>query len=263
MKVSFDPVVSLPQVDSGLQAVAVALVATVPELRIQRISLAGQTAWLKRAHRQPVGIRSALRALLVSTGLAASRWLTLPEGGPSQLEREARRITWLHAQGVAVPAVLAHGPGWLILEDRGVSARDLIPRLALEGRLPVLQGILDDMVTLHALGVWHGGGQIKNTTLDADLRSLIDFEDGFGDDADLLDLQARDLFLLLTSCADWVPASTLREFAQHYATRGNGQAVADRARQTSAFLNRTWTRWLPGGDMRRARAAARALQSVS
>ncbi len=263
MKVSFDPDISLPEVDSHLQAEAAVLVAAAPRVRTQKVTLAGRPAWLKRAIQQPSQVILALRALLFASRVGAARWLTLPEGGAAQLDRELRRIAWLSEQGVRVPSVLAHGDGWMMLEDCGVSIRDLMPRFGLHERLPLLQGVLEDMESLHALGVWHGGGQIKNTTLLNEQRTLIDFEDGFGDDADLLDLQARDLFLFLTSCSEWVPASTLEEFVQHYAARESGMMVAVRAHQISAFLNGQWTRILPGGDVRCSRAAARALQRVS
>jgi tRNA A-37 threonylcarbamoyl transferase component Bud32 len=259
MDAAFDPPCELP---APCPSVRAASTAWLPH-RIQRVELDGRALWLKRGARaRLVGVANLARDTLVRCAWPIVRWLPRLEHGPEALAREGRRLVALRAAGFAVPGVVAASNDWLLLEDCGESARAVLPRLDETAQTALLHGSTDDLVALHAAGFWHGGAQIKNTTLKHGRRHLIDFEDSFGDDITLPELHARDLFLLLVSCADRRTAQSLRRLVERYRAQGGSEEVVACAQDAVVPLQRRRLKWLPSGDVRRALAACDALRAV-
>lgn len=182
------------------------------------------------------------------------------EPGTVALAREARRFVHLRAQGFPVPEVVAATDDWILLEDMGPSVRWTFG----DADAGAVAGHLFDLLaSLHAAGYWHGGAQARNFTQTADGNyAMIDMEVGLPADTPLQTLQARDLFLLVQSLVEWVELARLRELLDGYSGRCGRDALAESA-QATAWLGRPWCRWIPGGDARRARAAAAILQQVT
>lgn len=214
--------------------------------------------WLKR--QQPRSrVVDFLQRLLTRRHPGWATWLPQVESGVVALRREARRLVFLRTQGFVVPQVLAVGDDWLLLEDVGPSVRGLL-RTRDAGE--IADGLFELLAELHAAGYWHGGAQARNFVLREDgSYAMIDFEVGFPAGTPLRTLQARDLFLLLQSLVEHVTQPRLLSALNRYAARCGPDAVTE-CRQSTAWLNRRWCRLVPGGDARRARAAAAVLRSV-
>lgn len=166
---------------------------------------------------------------------------------------------YLRAQGFSVPQVLAVSDDWLLLEDVGTSVRGLLRTGDADA---IADSIFDLLAELHAAGYWHGGAQARNFILREDgSYAMIDFEVGFAAGTPLGTLQARDLLLLVQSLVEHVGPPRLLQAINRYVARCGPQAVTESAQHT-AWLNSRWCRLVPGGDARRATAAAAVLRDA-
>lgn len=257
----FEPQVELPPVDGRLAT----SVARLPRRRIQAIEYEGEKLWLKRALPAPaIEWRAALREWLSRRAWPGVRWLPRVEWGSAPLLREARRLVHLRAAGIEVPEVLGATSHWMVLVDAGKSMQSVLRMLGARNRAWLLSGAAADLAKLHAAGFWHGGAQVKNTTILDGRRVRIDFDDGFDDALTLADLQARDLFCFLHSCVDWVPADALVALVGAYLDAGGAQDTVSLARTEMSPLN-GWPalRHLPSGGLRRLLGASAALGDAS
>lgn len=168
---------------------------------VQRFSLGGRAAWLKR-YDHDGWLRPALVRLW--NGLARRLQLDALRSPPRRSGEpakaiETRRLAALRACGAPVPRILGEGPRSLILSDMG-------PTLA--HRLKRLESANDaDMLvrqTAHAIGEVHrqGGylGQAfaRNITVGEQGVGFIDFEEDPSEIMSLAQAQARDWVMFTT-----------------------------------------------------------------
>lgn len=126
------------------------------------------------------------------------RTLALSEAANS-MDYEAQRLQTLSAAGARVPQIAHKTSDYLLLEYRGIVVATQLetwPPDAWRGELPRMARELGE---LHAAGLWHGGAQIKNVTLQDGVFTRIDFEENFGEFLPLPVTQATDLLLFLNS----------------------------------------------------------------
>lgn len=256
--VRFDPPVELPPAEGRLATD----IARRRWRRIECIEHDGQRLWIKRAWRTPRYVwRRNLRDRLAAKPWPGMRWLPRVEWGSEPLVREVRRLVCLRHAGFAVPEVVAASSYWMVLADCGESMRAVLKKLGERNRRWLLAGMAADLANLHAAGFWHGGAQVKNTTLHHGKRLRIDFDTGFDPGLSLTDLQARDVFFFLLSAVDWVPPQALADLVRVYLEQGGQDAVVGTARAEMLPLARKRAfRVLPGNDMRRVRGAAAVLE---
>lgn len=168
---------------------------------VQRFSLGGRTAWLKR-YEADGWFRPALVRLWNS--LAARLDLNALRSPPRYAgegakDVEARRIEALRACGAPVPRILGEGPRSLILSDMGPTLAHRLKRLKSANDADVLV-----RQTAHAIGELHrhGGylGQAfaRNITVGEQGVGFIDFEEDPSEIMSLCQAQARDWILFTT-----------------------------------------------------------------
>ncbi|MBX9848056.1 MAG: hypothetical protein K2X64_02085 [Rhodocyclaceae bacterium] len=189
-------------IDAGLITAAEHALAAEPQQRTVRVRHAGKNYIAKRLAEKP---RRLLQTLFVRwlvkriTGQPLPlRTLALSEAAHS-MHYEATRLQSLAAAGASVPHLAHQTTDYLLLEDCGT-----VVATQLEGWTPavwrdVLLRLANDLGQLHARGLWHGGAQIKNVTLQNGDFTRIDFEENFGEFLPLSVCHATDLILFLNS----------------------------------------------------------------
>jgi tRNA A-37 threonylcarbamoyl transferase component Bud32 len=158
---------------------------------------AGRRYWFKRG--RPTG-STAVHALGYRlTGLPFLRPVERKSASEAAAW-EAAKLRHLAEKGLPVPAVVAEGEGFFVMEDRGEGLSGLLKRAEPATAGHWLEGVADALAALHRAGEYHGASQIRNFVLDAGEEvGIIDFEESFPADSDPKALQFRDLFLLLYS----------------------------------------------------------------
>jgi tRNA A-37 threonylcarbamoyl transferase component Bud32 len=126
------------------------------------------------------------------------RTLALSEAAGS-MEYEGQRLRKLAAAGVSVPELAYRTPEYLLLEHRGTVVSSLLEHWTQETWRSELTRMAAELGAFHAQGMWHGGAQIKNVTLQDGQFTRIDFEENFGEFLPLPVAQATDLLLFLNS----------------------------------------------------------------
>lgn len=182
----------------------------------------------------------------------------MSEPSAVSLAREARRFVHLHAQGFPVPEVIAATDEWILLEDVGPSVRWAFGKADVG---EIAGHLFQLLASLHAAGYWHGGAQARNFTRDANGRfAMIDMEVGLPAGTPLQTSQARDVFLLVQSLVEWVEPARLHVLLGGYVSQC-GRGALDESAATVSWLTRGGWKLIPGGDARRARAAAAVLNT--
>lgn len=176
------------------------------------------------------------------------RTLALSEAAHS-MEYEAQRLRTLAVAGVAVPHIVYRTPDYLLLEHRGTVVASLLEGWTAEVWHLELPRMASDLGTLHAKGLWHGGAQIKNVTLQDGQFTRIDFEENFGEFLPLPVTQATDLLLFLNSISLSGPLDEaesrrlLPELLAAYLKANTGHAgVLDTLRRAMPWFHRI-IRW--------------------
>ncbi|WP_043518648.1 RIO1 family regulatory kinase/ATPase [Achromobacter arsenitoxydans] len=115
------------------------------------------------------------------------------------LAHEAERLAQLLQAGCRVPEVWWQEQNLLVLEYVGPDLAHLIRKEDSTSRLWLTRAAAADMAAFHARGLWHGGAQIRNLTLQDGEIWRIDFEENIGATLSRPLAQAYDLFQMLAS----------------------------------------------------------------
>jgi len=115
------------------------------------------------------------------------------------LAHESQRLAQLLKAGCRVPEVWWQEQGLLVLEYVGEDLADLIRNEDTTSRLWLARAAAADLAAFHARGLWHGGAQIRNITLQDGELWRIDFEENIGSTLSRPLAQAYDLFQMLAS----------------------------------------------------------------
>lgn len=127
-------------------------------------------------------------------------------GGQVALDTERQRLTALHQAGIFVPKVMAHGSGWLLIADQGVSvvAQFKNSDVAHADKQALLTACLRAIKAVHKKGQYLSQAFVRNMVQirpdDLDM-GFIDFEDDPMAVMTLAEAQARDLLLFVDSVA--------------------------------------------------------------
>ncbi len=130
---------------------------------------------------------------------------------------EAQRLQEIFKIFPHVPEVLISDKDFMVIVDSGKDLRKVMKKDVKDSTQAkkIIHQALDVLIEFHSLGFFHGGSQIKNFTMKEDKISLIDFEEKFVD-ADIEELQFRDLFLFLISVARLKYDINLQEIIDTY-----------------------------------------------
>ncbi|SEO32563.1 hypothetical protein SAMN02800692_0241 [Luteibacter sp. UNC138MFCol5.1] len=168
---------------------------------VQRLSLGGSAAWLKRY--DPDGwLRPALVRLW--NGLARRLGLDALRSPPRHVgerakEVEARRLEALRACGAPVPRILGEGPRSLILSDMGPTLAHRLKRLESANDADMLvRQTAHAIGRLHRRGGYHGQAFARNITVGDQGVGFIDFEEDPSEIMSLAQAQARDWVMFTT-----------------------------------------------------------------
>lgn len=115
------------------------------------------------------------------------------------LAHEGQRLAQLLKAGCRVPEVWWQEQGLLVLEFVGHDLAYLIRKEDTTSRLWLTRAAAADLAAFHARGMWHGGAQIRNVTLNEGEIWRIDFEENIGATLSRPLAQAYDLFQMLAS----------------------------------------------------------------
>ena len=175
--------------------------------RIEAIkSQTGQKYWLKKS--APARGYFRYMALNIFSKLLRTPLLkAVPQkGGQIALDLEIQRIEMLKSKGVEVPEIATVGPGWILLNDLGVSIiDDMKTNRKDQQRIRKLFSIcLKAIKKLHNADQYMSQGFVRNMLMveeDNGTVGFIDFEDDPLTVMNLQQAQARDLMLFINSTA--------------------------------------------------------------
>lgn len=172
--------------------------------RTERTLYNDESAWIKRPEKR----RSNVVGLLHSwVGLFLPDVLqpTGSQGGMAALLEEADRLKRFSANSIAVPVVLGVTQDSIILSDCGPHLRHVLKTTSNRQEMDkLLQNVTRNLAQLHAKGFVHGRPHLKDMTLKDDgTVCLLDLEEDPLKVMGLKAAQARDIWLLLSSCAEF------------------------------------------------------------
>lgn len=230
--------------DPALIAAAEAALAARPTRRTVLVEHAGRRYIAKRLAERPRRLTQTLFMRWLVKRITGQplplRTLALSEAAYS-MDFEARRIAALAAAGARVPRLAHRSDGYLLLEHCGTVAAEHLERWTPEEWRTMLPRLAAELGAFHRAGLWHGGAQLKNITLEDGVSTRIDFEENFGEFLPLPVVQTTDLALFLNSVSlagpideaesrRLLPALLAAYFAAHSPEGGNAvRAVLARA----------------------------------
>lgn len=176
-----------------------------PAPRVERIVFEGRDAWIKRPEPERSTFFSGLHRVL-SGALPRVLRPTNALDGPAALRAEAARLRDFHAAGLPVPEVLEDTGQHIVLSDCGATLRTHLRATSNAAeRLRLMHAAQDVLVRVLLSGRAHGRPFVKDMTLgpDGGHIHLLDLEEDPCAHMDLLDAQARDVWLFLMSCAEF------------------------------------------------------------
>jgi tRNA A-37 threonylcarbamoyl transferase component Bud32 len=172
---------------------------------VERTVFDGQDAWIKRPEGQRSTFFSGLHRVL-SRALPKALRPTNAVGGIAALADEAARLRDFHRAGLPVPQVLEETADHIVLADCGATLRTHLRGLKdATARAHMLDVARDVLVQVHRSGRAHGRPFVKDMTIGvsgSDIH-LLDLEEDPCAHMDLMDAQARDVWLFLMSCAEF------------------------------------------------------------
>lgn len=196
------------------------LIDTSP--RVFSIDWQGQKVWVKKVVPNKSRIWHLLQKMISRIITADILKPTVSDGGADGMTREIRRIEDFRAAGFHAPLVLAKNDKWMAISHLG-DIIDMETRFNKKATATDLERSVCDcaitLVALHRAGLAHGRARLNDMVRTKDGQiGFIDFEEDLENaKIPLPVLQARDLFLFLTSVARLLPRhATLLETA--YAT---------------------------------------------
>lgn len=172
--------------------------------RTERTLYNDENAWIKRPEKRRSDIVSWLHSS-ISFFLPSVLQPTGSKGGMAGLLEEADRLKNFSALSVVVPEVLTVTNDSIILSDCGPHLRHVLKTTSDKQDVEsLLKKATGNLAGLHAKGLVHGRPHLKDMTLKDDGSvCLLDLEEDPLKVMSLEAAQARDIWLLLSSCAEF------------------------------------------------------------
>jgi tRNA A-37 threonylcarbamoyl transferase component Bud32 len=169
-----------------------------PNARTQALELPdGRRAWLKVAESAQSNAWHHLQSFFAR---CCDNPLLLPSvatNGVQSLHGEAKRIRKLASCGFPVPAIVAEGMDWLVLEDSGLPSTSVLrdAKIPYQQRLTQLLEISSLLAKMHTCGCWHGRPALKDILCDDQIITLCDFEEDVALHLSPVQCQVRDVLI--------------------------------------------------------------------
>ncbi len=214
----------MPEVE--IEKAASEAARNAPEKEVFSFAVGEKRYWIKRA--RPTGSNLLHHAAWRVTKLP----LLVPverQNAAEALQHESSKLRRLAAGGIPVPKVVLVTEEYFVMEDNGTSLR----RILREGREDELsrrlyRELFETLGTLHFIGEYHGGSQLRNFNYRKGRIYFLDFEEKFPETIPLQTLQFRDLFLLLFSLVkDRHPLDYSEVIGRYMHSSGNDWAVEE------------------------------------
>jgi len=121
------------------------------------------------------------------------------------IRQEAKRLESFGAASLPVPKVLALTEGSVVLSDTGKQLRGVLSGMTdAQLKFAMLERAMRGLVAVHAAGFSHGRPFLKDMTVGVDdTLHFLDLEEDPTARMSLADAQARDVWLLLSSCTEF------------------------------------------------------------
>ena len=181
--------------------------------------------WVKRARRTASNPLHKLAFFLTKNPIVIP---VETKTSQEALKFESSKLQRLAELSIAVPKVMERNKKYFVIEDCGPTIQYLIKNHPENNPLELLEKIVTQLATLHNLGEFHGGSQIKNFTYKNDKIYFIDFEESFSRDIDVKELQFRDLFLFLFSISKLNMVISYESLIKKYITLTKNKDVIEK-----------------------------------
>lgn len=174
--------------------------------RTERTLYNEKKAWIKRPEKRRSNVVSLLHSC-VSPFLPTVLQPTVSQGGMAGLLEEADRLKQFSAKSIVVPEVLDVTNDSIILSDCGPHLRHVLKTTSDKRDVErLLHKATRNLADLHSKDLVHGRPHLKDMTLKDDGSvCLLDLEEDPLKVMGLKAAQARDIWLLLSSCAEFCP----------------------------------------------------------
>lgn len=157
-----------------------------------------QKLWVKTAKESGSGLLQRIAYKIMKSPVLIPSQNQEPQ---ESIRYEADRLKNIATNFAYVPEVIISEDNFMLIKDSGTDLRKFLNSQKDKDKIEeIIYNALDVLIEFHNLGYYHGGSQIKNFTMKDEEIYLIDFEEKFLD-ADIQDLQFRDMFLFLISIA--------------------------------------------------------------
>lgn len=152
---------------------------------------------------------------------------------------EVSKLQYFKRSGIPVPEVIGCNKEFFALENTGRNIRSYlrdenVSNIESENTIEKCLNILSSM---HNMGEYHAGSQVKNYTIKDDTVSAIDFEDSFSNSMNINDIQYRDIFLFLVSLTDLKREINYKEIIDIYKSNTNNKTIDQELKKSAWKLN--------------------------
>ena len=200
------------------------MIASPKGPRIERIELNGHFAWRKYPEVTRTNKFAVMHRMLKSILPPALQPTNAP-GGIESLHAEVERLQLFADSGICVPEVLENTNCYITLADCGPQLRGVLrKKMSCDMRVGLLKQAVRTVALLHTKGLAHGRPHLKDMTLKETAETtsgiiyLLDLEEDPTTIMGIKNAQARDVWLLLSSCAEFCdrPKTDLHELLSVY-----------------------------------------------
>ena len=152
---------------------------------------------------------------------------------------EVSKLQALKKGGIPVPSVIGCNEQFFILEDTGKNIRSYLKDKNISDveSENTIEKCLNILSSIHNMGNYHAGSQVKNYTIKDNIVTAIDFEDSFPSSVSINDIQYRDIFLFLVSLTGLRRDIDYKEIIEIYKRNTNNKTIDQELKQAAWKLN--------------------------
>lgn len=195
------------------------MLSTIVGPRTEKTLFNEKSAWIKRPEKPRSDITTFLHSC-IGVFLPTVLQPTSSAGGMEGLLAEAERLKMFSAKSISVPELLEITDDSIILSDCGPHLRHVLKTMDDQNEvLRLLEKATSNLAMLHSMDLVHGRPHLKDMTLNADGSiCLLDLEEDPLEVMGLNAAQARDIWLFLSSCAEFCedPSKDLKALLSLY-----------------------------------------------
>ena len=172
--------------------------------RVEKFIADGKAVWIKRPE-PPRSSRFVFLHKALERIMPKVLHHTGASGGMEAIQQEATRLRMFESASLPVPKILSLKADGMVLSDTGDQLRAVLRQnIEKTERYELLERAMESLRSVHNAGQCHGRPFLKDMTIDAKgLLYFIDLEEDPCKRMSFEDAQARDVWLLLSSCTEF------------------------------------------------------------